>query len=218
MKNLDIVKLKAGNFYYRRMKKINLLNDNLHSHILDLLKVTKIKPKNILELGCSTGARLNIYQEYLKPKTSYGVDLSAEAINYGKKKYKKLRLSKLSSLDIDKFKIKFDLIICGFFLDQLDRNDIFKQFDLIQKKLNNNGFLIINDFDPLFKHTNKNKHNKNLLTFKMKYDNFLEESGLFKITYKSQFIIESNNKYKSCDESIILFKKIDFKKSYPEGV
>ena len=87
----------------------------------------------------------------------------------------------MSSLKIDKINVKFDLIICGFFLYLLDREEIFKQFDLIYIKLNNNGYLIINDFDPLFNHTNKNIHNRKLKTFKMKYDYFLEQSGYLKL-------------------------------------
>ena len=46
--------------------------------------------------------------------------------------------------------------------------------------------MIIQDFDPLFKHTNKNIHNKKFKSFKMSYDNFLEESGLFKMIYKKR--------------------------------
>ena len=140
-----------------------------------------------------------------------------------KKKYKKLKLFKLSSLEIEKIKINFDLIICGSFLYLLDRHLIFKQFDLISKKLNKNGYLIIQDFDPLFKHTNNNMHNKNFKTFKMSYDNFLEESGLFKMIYKKRNnskLIKTNDKkkFKSDDWCLTLFKKIDFEESYPTNV
>jgi len=216
MKNLNLLKSKEANEYFKR--NCETQDSILYYNIINLLKISKIKPKNILEIGCANGSKLNIYQKQLKPSVSYGIDLSDKAINHGIKKYKKLKLLHLSSLNINKIKIKFDLIICGYFLDQLDRNEIFKQFDLIYKKLNKNGYLIIYDFDPLFRHTNNNIHHNNLLTFKMKYENFLEESGLFKIVYKNQLRIKSNKKYKSNDVSIVLFKKIDFKESYPENI
>ena len=114
----------------------------------------------------------------------YGIDTSREAIKEGKKLFKDINFKNGVFEDKSFKESKFDLIICGFFLYLLDREELFSQFDLIYKKLNPNGFLIIKDFDPLFKHTNTSKHNKNLKSFKMSYDNFLQESGLFKLIYK----------------------------------
>ena len=151
-------------------------------------------------------------------KKSYGDDLSRKAIINGKKKFINLKLLNISSIEINKIKIDFDLIICGFFLYQLDRELIFKQFDLIHKKLSNDGLLIIDDFDPLFKHTNKNHNNRNVKSFKMSYDNFLVESGLFEIVYKYKYNIVSEKKFKSENASLTLFRKIDFEKKYPENL
>ena len=90
---------------------------------------------------------------------------------------------------------------------------------VILKKLNKEGFLIIEDWDPSFNHTNINGHNKKLMTFKMNYSNLLEQSGLFKMIHKNRFPIHNsfNKKFKSNDASIGLYKKIDFIKEYPEG-
>ncbi len=227
-KNINIVKIKEGDNYFKRntnfynpLKKISGGGEVRDLRIIDLIKQNNLKPKSILEIGCATGIKLNQYQDSLKTNINYGIDLSSKAINFGKKKYKKLKLLKLSSLEINKIKKNFDLIICGFFLYLLDREEIFNQFNLIYKKLTTNGHLIINDFDPLFKHTNISTHNKNLKSFKMSYDNFLEESGLFKVIYKISHNLESINdkkKFKSNDTSITLYKKINFINSYPENI
>ena len=107
-----------------------------------------------------------------------------------------------------------------FFLYHLDRELIFKQFDLIHKKLLNNGSLLIWDFDPLFKHSNKDHNNKQLSVFKMSYDNFLQESGLFEIVYKFRYKTPSKDKkkFKSDSVSLTLLKKINFEKKYPENI
>jgi hypothetical protein len=94
---------------------------------------------------------------------------------------------------------------------------------LIYKNLKTNGYLIIEDFDPLFKHTNKSIHHKTLKSFKMNYSNFLEESGLFKMICKirndESYVSNKNTKkFKSNDTSISLYKKIDFKEVYPNNV
>ncbi|MDC0875598.1 methyltransferase domain-containing protein [Candidatus Pelagibacter sp.] len=222
MKNIDIIKKKEGDNWFKRNFKL-YSQDIKDINITNLIKINSIEPKSILEIGCANGMKLNQYQDEFKSKINYGIDLSKKSINHGKKKYKKLKLLKLSSLEIEKIKINFDLIICGSFLYLLDRELIFKQFDLIFKKLNKNGYLIIQGFDPLFKHTNKNIHSKNLKSFKMSYDNFLEESGLFKMIYKKKNnskLIKSydNKKFKSDDWSLTLFKKIDFEESYPENI
>ncbi len=188
--------------------------------ITDLIKVNSLKAKNILEIGCANGNKLYQYSKLLNSKNNYGIDLSKKAILNGKLKYKNLNLLNISSLEIDDIKINFDIIICGFFLYQLDRELIFKQFDLIHKKLVNNGILLICDFDPLFKHSNKDINTKNLTSFKMSYDNFLTESGLFEILYKYKYkaTTREKKKFKSDSISLTLFRKIDFKKKYPENI
>ena len=219
MKNINLIKNKeADDFFLRNIKHYN---ENLFDEkIINLIKTNNLKAEKVLEIGCANGKYLNQYSKLLKSKKSYGVDLSKKAIEDGKRKYKNLNLLKISSLEIDKIKLNFDFIICGFFLYQLDRELIFNQFDLIYKKLNKNGLLLIVDFDPLFKHSNINFNKKNLMSYKMSYDNFLIESGLFEILYKLKYktLTRDKRKFKSDKISLTLFKKINFQKSYPESV
>ena len=219
MKNIKILKNKKADKYF--LRNVDFYNgDSLDERIINLLKSNNIKADKILEIGCANGFKLNQYSKLLKTKINYGVDLSKKAILSGKKKYKNLDLFNISSLEIDKIKPNFDLIICGFFLYHLDREFIFHQFDLIYKKLNKNGLLLINDFDPLFKHSNKDFNTKDLISYKMSYDIFLLESGLFELIYKFKYKTSTNDKrkFKSDKVSLTLFRKIDFQKQYPENV
>ena len=222
MKNIEIIKKSEGDKFYNRNLKFyqNLKND---TKLIELLKLNKIKAKNVLEIGCADGSKLNIIRKFLNSNSAYGVDLSNKAIITGKKKFSSIKLLKLCSLEIDKINKNFDLIICGFFLYNLDREEIFLQFDKIYKKLNKGGFLIIEDFDPCFKHSNRSIHNKKLISYKMSYDRFLEETGLFKILYKKKYdypLIKKRDKkkFKSNEISITLYKKIDFKDTFPENI
>ena len=218
-KNLNLIKKKeADNFFLRNKQYFK--KDSLDKNLLNLIKNNSLKASNILEIGCANGNRLFQLSKLLKSKINYGVDLSKKAIQDGKKNYKKISLLNISSLDIYKIKINFDLIICGFFLYQLDRDLIFHQFDLILNKLNKNGMLLILDFDPLFKHTNNDFNSKGLVSYKMSYDSFLVESGLFEIIYKIKYkaTTEDKKKFKSDKISYTLYRKIDFKNSYPENI
>ena len=219
MRNIKKIKTKEADEWFLRNYK-SLKNDELNFKMISLIKNNNISSKSILEIGCANGVKLNQYSNILKTKINYGVDLSKKAILDGGKKYKNLNLLNISSLEIDKIKTNFDLIICGFFLYHLDRELIFSQFDLIYNKLNKNGLLLINDFDPLFKHSNKDFNTKNLISYKMSYDNFLIESGLFEMIYKIKYdiVTKDNRKFKSDKISLTLFKKIDFKKKYPEDL
>ena len=219
MYNLNLVKKKEANKYFSRNKKKlekNLIDKKISNLIID----NNLTAKNILEIGCANGNKLNQYAKLLKSKKNFGVDLSKQAIKDGRKRYKNLKLLNISSLQINNIKINFDFIICGFFLYNLDRELIFNQFDLIHKKLTEEGHLLIWDFDPLFKHSNKDHHSKKLTSFKMSYDNFLIESGLFEIIYKIKYKTSTNDKkhFKSDSVSLTLFKKINFKKKYPENI
>ena len=219
MKNIKIVKNKeADKWFLRNIRSYN--NNSFDERIINLIKNNNLKADKILEIGCANGNKLNQYSKLLKSKKNYGIDLSKEAILNGKKKYKNLNLLNISSLEIDKIKLNFDLIICGFFLYHLDRELIFHQFNLIYKKINKNGLLLINDFDPLFKHSNRDLNTKNLMSYKMSYDNFLVESGLFEMIYKFKYKTSTNDKskFKSDTVSLTLFRKIDFQKKYPENV
>ena len=91
---------------------------------------------------------------------------------------------------------------------------------MIYKKINKNGLLLIVDFDPLFKHSNRDFNTKNLMSYKMSYDNFLVESGLFEMIYKFKYKTSTNDKskFKSDTVSLTLFRKIVFQKKYPENV
>ena len=217
MKNINSIRKKEADKYFLRNKDSLSVKDE---KIFNLIKINSIKANNILEIGCANGNKLNQYSKLCKSKKSYGVDLSKKAILDGKRRYKDLKLLNISSIEIDKIKVNFDFIICGFFLYHLDRELIFKQFDLIHDKLSKNGLLLIWDFDPLFKHSNKDFNTKKLNTFKMSYDNFLIESGLFEIAYKHKYLTSSRDKkkFKSNSVSLTLFKKIEFKKEYPENI
>ena len=219
MKNLNLVKKKEADKYFVRNKN-HFEKNFIDEKIISLIKDNHLKANSILEIGCANGNKLNQYAKLCKSRKIYGVDLSSKAIKDGKKKYKNLNFLNISSVEIDKIKINFDFIICGFFLYHLDRELIFRQFDLIHRKLVKNGFLLIWDFDPLFKHSNKDFNTKKLTSFKMSYDNFLIESGLFEMVYKIKYKTKTNDKkiFKSENVSLTLFKKIEFKNKYPENI
>ncbi len=223
LKNLKIMNNdEADKYFLRNKKKIFNKEFDYQQHVINSLETLQKKPKNILEIGCLNGYKLEHYRNFFnrkKIRTSlYGIDLSSLAVADGRKKFPYLKLKKLSSLEINKLKKKFDLIICDF-LYLLDREYLFEQFDQIYKNLNKNGLLLISDFDPLFPHYNKNKHHKKLLSFKVSYSDFITSSYLFKLIYKCNWKMKNDkNNFLDKNYSISIFEKLKFENNFPKNI
>jgi ubiquinone/menaquinone biosynthesis C-methylase UbiE len=220
--NIKIVKKFEGDSFFKRNIR-DIDNENLNSRssetIINFLNTKKYTFQNVLEVGCSGGYQLNKYFNSLNLKKNpyfLGIDLSSKAINFAKKKYKTLHFKQVSSLKIQNLNKKFDMIILGFFLFLLDREEIFNQFNEVVKSLKKDGILIINDFFPKISHYNLSKHSKKIKIYKMRYDKFLTESHLFKklhlVSWKYKF--KSKQKFFNNHIHVSVYKKIYFEKEF----
>ena len=162
-----IIKLVSINNHSRNRKKrieVATKNNDLYNFIIK----NKIKPKKILEIGCSTGYILEALRREIKSRC-YGIDTSKTAIDEGKKLFKNISLRQgffeTSSLS----KKKYDLIICGFFLFMLPPNKVLNLFNKIDYSLQDKGYVLIYDFsNNLFK-LKKYKHDKRLKVYRWDY-------------------------------------------------
>ena len=165
IKNLkNFIKNDSENYFKRNFKE-DLTKGYLNTDILYAVKRLNLKYSNFLEIGCSGGNGLKKFKssifDWNKKKIQYyGIDVSAKAIQYAKKKFSDIKFYKLSSLEIGKLNIKFDMINLGWMMYLLDREEIFNQFNILYKNLNSNGYLSIIDFQPSFPHVNINEHSK----------------------------------------------------------
>ena len=143
MKNLNLLKLKEANKYFKRNP--NVQKDNYG--IINLCSINNLKPKSILEIGCANGIRLNDYSNILRIKTNYGIDISSKMLEVGNKKLKNLNSNHNTILEIgnaEKLKYVdnfFDVITIGYGV----RNfiNLKKSLDEIYRVLKFDGSLII---------------------------------------------------------------------------
>ena len=215
-KNLKkFIKHDSSSYFKRNYFKSSDRVGYLNIDILHAVKRLNLKFSNFLEIGCSGGEDLNQFKnslfKYNKKKVSFtGIDVSKDAIKYASKKFKSIKFLKLSSLELNKIKNKFDMINMGWMLYLLDREEIFNQFNQIYNKININGYLSIIDFQPLFSHTNVNEHTKKFNSYKSDYSTFLESSNLFREIYSVSFEPNMKTKKKFIDRyiSVKIYKKI----------
>ena len=163
------------------IKKASLNNHKRNRHariepaskknlVFQMILKNKLKPKTILEIGSSTGYLLESLRTNLNSQC-FGIDTSKSAITEGKKLFKNVNLS-YGMFENSKLKnLKFDLIICGFFLFMLPPSKILNLFSKIDFCLKNGGHIIISDFynkSNSFKIKNY-KHEKKLKVYRWDY-------------------------------------------------
>jgi len=113
---------------------------------LYLMEQYSLRPKRVLEIGCSNGWRLAeiIKKHHVK---CVGVEPSPLAIKEGKKKNSKVIFKRgiASSLPLEE---TFDLVIINFVLHWVSREFLFKVIAEIDRVVADEGYLIIGDFLP----------------------------------------------------------------------
>lgn len=177
-------------------------------------ELLNVIPRNILEVGCSDGWRLEGLRRKYKCKCS-GIDPSSRAVNHGKSAYPNIELN-ISTADTLPYQDDlFDSVIIGFCLYLCDREKLFKIAYEVDRVLKNSGNLFILDFDPSFAYKNEYSHREGVFSYKMKYVNMFIWNSAYTQIYHESFssggAIDNNP-----DERIsvdILRKNIDY--AYP---
>ncbi len=131
--------------YYQNGISKNLLQRIWHTKklktVLSLIEGTHIYPKNILDVGCASGWFLSkVKLQYPKSKC-IGVDIYKKAIDYGKKRYKSLKLIHSDGHNLPFADKSFDLVICTEVLEHVEFPE--KVLQEIGRVLNPNGIAVV---------------------------------------------------------------------------
>lgn len=171
---------EGDNWFTRNKDKITKKRSvSSEDQVLKMLGEYGIKPRRILEVGCSNGWRLNNLQKKYKAEC-VGVEPSAEAVRDGKKRYPKLKLQRAlaSKMPIEG---SFDLVIVSFVFHWIARDGLLKSVSEIDRLVKNEGFLIISDFSPdvptrvLYHHLPE----KNVYTYKLDYPKIFTSTAIY---------------------------------------
>lgn len=177
---------EADNWFLRNKDKI--LNEEKNYFPLQSILPYLANRKKILEVGCSVGNNLNYLQESSSGKLELvGVEPSKMAISEGQKRFGNIRFIQDTAEGLGRIgDEKFDVIIFGFCLYLVDRENIQEIINLTYEKLNNHGIVVIIDFDTKKSFKNEYSHRPGIFSFKADYGNmFTQNSSLHLIEKKS---------------------------------
>lgn len=160
MKQSEIfLKGEAAEWYARNQDKLPVENDA----VLEAINNARLTPKNVLEVGCANGWRLNALTERYGSECQ-GVDPAGIMNATGPFVFK-------GTADNLGFLLpeSFDLVIYGFCLYLVDRSDLFKVVAECDRVLQEGGHVVIHDFTTSTPHAVPYKHKAGVKSFKMNY-------------------------------------------------
>lgn len=149
-------------------------------------ELTSIKssPKTIVEMGCSHGRYLYEMSKHYGDKCHYiGYDPSAAAVYNGKQLYPNLDLRLGASRAF--YGLPADIIVFGFCLYLVDREDIFSIVNDADWCLSNGGHIVIHDFDPEHPHKVPYHHKDGIWSYKMDYASLWTANPVYRLLSKT---------------------------------
>jgi len=144
--------------------------------------------RNVLELGCSNGWRLDMLRQRLGVRC-VGVDASGGAVDHGRRQYPGLELHQgvLSKVPLSE---AFDLVIVHFVLHWVDRATLAASVAEIDRMVRDGGYLCVGDFLPDFQQRRHYHHlpGAEVFTYKQDYAAIFENLGTYRaltrVTYE----------------------------------
>lgn len=120
----------------------------------------------IVEIGCGEGNYIGALQQSFGAVAT-GLDVSEAAIKAAKKLHPQVNFVRNSAHAIVRYEA--DMILFGFCLYLIDRDDLFSLVAGADRALNSGGYLAIHDFDPPHPHAVPYHHKEGLFSYKMDY-------------------------------------------------
>ena len=206
--------------WFNRNKEAWLNYSKDKDPVINLIKNYNLDPKNVLEIACSAGYRLNAIKDLLQDCSVFGIEPSKEAIKYGQEHFPHVNFTRGTADDLTTFEDgSMDIVIVGFVLYVIDRNIFFKVISEIDRVLRNGGILIIIDFfsETVLKNVYQHISEFTAFSFKQNYDEVFTASKLYHLLDKStrnhsEKILDASENYYD-KYSVSLLKK-DISASY----
>jgi ubiquinone/menaquinone biosynthesis C-methylase UbiE len=178
-RQLDVFLKGEGDAWFKRNEAVfgkHLLSDSA----LLLVKKFSLRPKKVLDVGCSNGWRLDLIRSRYG-STCVGLEPSKKALRDGKKRFPKIRFVRGTASSIP-LKETFDLVIVNFVLHWVSRDQLMRSLAEIDRMVIDGGHLLVCDHYPNKPLRTKYHHlpKANVWTYKAAYADMFEATALYR--------------------------------------
>jgi ubiquinone/menaquinone biosynthesis C-methylase UbiE len=146
--------------------------DGLSDPVVSAIQRLNIHAKSVLEIGCSTGTRLERLRETLHAEC-HGIEPSDKAVRHGMAKNPLLHLLQGSADHLPYEDNRFELVIFGFCLYLCDPSEYFAIAREADRVLRDKGCLVILDFTSPIPYVVPYSHRPGIYSHKLNW------SGMF---------------------------------------
>jgi SAM-dependent methyltransferase len=185
----DVFRNSEGDRYFtRNREKLTAAEAGAAGDpILESLRRFGVRPRSVLEIGCSNGWRLEALRREAGA-SCHGLDPSPQAVAEGVAAYPLLSLAVGTADSLPFPDATFDLVIFGFCLYLCDRKDLFRIAAEADRVLAEGGSLAILDFHPPFPYRNPYAHRPGLYSYKMDYSLLFRWSPAYTLVSQAIFV------------------------------
>ena len=158
-----------GNAWFRRNRAF--LTDPEKDSVIQTLTIMDLAPARALEVGCANGGRLHMLHDLFGTDGS-GIDPSETAIADGLTRFPELELKRGTAERLEFDDNAFDMVIFGFCLYLVDPADHFRFVAEADRVLEDNGYLVILDFNEKIPYGNDYVHKPGVRSYKMNFSDY----------------------------------------------
>jgi SAM-dependent methyltransferase len=155
-----------GDAYFERNRQAYRAE---HDPILQALTAQHIHPREVLEIGASSGARLAKIQERYEAKAT-AVEPSEAAVAHGRKSFPELQFFIGTAKSLPVPGETYDCVIVNAVFHWIDRKSLLGSVAEIDRVLKQNGYLLIGDFAPYSPKKVRYHHRPDLEIYTYKQD------------------------------------------------
>lgn len=157
----------AENYFTRNAEFLHRENDPVHAA---LRRIHLVRPmETILEIGCSTGWRLDVARNEFGARCT-GLEAGAGAVKAGRSLYPDIKIEQgLAPVGLSQWvgTNQFSCIVLGFFVYLLPRRELFRLAADVDELLEDHGHLVIHDFLYPSSIRSPYTHHSSLATYKI---------------------------------------------------
>lgn len=140
---------EADAFHSRNRVDATALQDRIDADpLLDAFRKAELAPKRVLEIGAGDGWRLEALRRRNPVDLAVGIEPSRGACAEGMRRFPQVRLTCGTAEALPFGDRSFDLVILGFFLYVVDRDDLFRVAAEADRLVAEGGVVAILDFHP----------------------------------------------------------------------